>query len=275
MERLEAAMAKARERRRSASGEAPVQAAPLMRGAPRLRTGTTNWAAIPEIPFTPARARRFRISALLGGKEAAAYDLLRSRTLRVMGEKGWKRVALTSPEASCGKSTIALNLALALARQTDLRVMLFDVDLRRPSLHKTLGHMPAHSLHQALAGEVPFADVAARIGDNLIVGLNATASTQPSELLQAARTREILDEIQRDWQPDIMIFDTPPMLATDDHVSFMARVDCALLVAAAERTRLANIDSCEKELGQLTNVLGVVLNKCRYPDDAAGYGYYE
>jgi BioD-like phosphotransacetylase family protein len=63
------------------------------------------------------------------------------------------------------------------------------------------------------------------------------------------------------------------MLASDDNVGFLGNVDCALLIAAAESTTLSNIDLCEKELAQLTNVLGVVLNKCRYPDDSVGYAY--
>jgi capsular exopolysaccharide synthesis family protein len=268
-------MARARERRRSVLAQGTPPDASPTHVAFKPRAGTVSWKAVPEIPFVSARARRFRITAPLGGKEAAAYDLLRSRTLKLMGDRGWKRVAVTSPEAASGKSTVALNLALALARQRDLRVMLFDADFRRPSLHKIIGHSPSHSMHEVLAGKFAFADIATRIGSNLIVGLNADAAENPAELFQAQRAREVLDEIQRDWRPDIMIFDTPPMLATDDHVSFLPRVDCGILVAAAERSRLANIDYCEKELGQLTNVLGIVLNKCRYPDEGAGYAYDE
>ncbi len=64
------------------------------------------------------------------------------------------------------------------------------------------------------------------------------------------------------------------MLGSDDHVNLMNKTDCALLVIAAEMSKLPNVDFCEKELGQLTNVLGIVLNKCRYPDDTTGYSYY-
>ena len=92
-------------------------------------------------------------------------------------------------------------------------------------------------------------------------------------MLHSARAREVLAAIEERWKPDVTIFDMSPMLASDDNVGFMGNVDCALLVAAAESTTLANIDACEKELAQLTNVLGVVLNKCRYSDETAGYGY--
>ena len=151
--------------------------------------------------------------------------------------------------------------------------MLFDLDMRRPAQHKAMGCNPEHSFHEVLEGTKSFESIATRIGDNLIVGMNKGPCRSPAELLQNAATRSVLDEIERQWQPDVMIFDMSPMLASDDNVSFLGNVDCGLLVAAAESTTLANIDICEKELAHLTNVLGVVLNKCRYEDESVGYNY--
>ncbi len=275
MEKLEAAMAKARERRKAVLREAAAPSRKSALAVPARSGPSVDWATVPLIPFVAARARRFRISALFGGRDATPYDLLRSRALRLMHENGWKRLAITSPEAGCGKSTVALNLALSIARQKDLRVMLFDFDFRRPNLHKIIGHTPPHSMHEVLAGDVPFFDIAARIADNLVVGLNQAPGSNSAELFQTQRAKDILDAIQEDWRPDLIIFDTPPMLGSDDHVNLMNKADCALLVVAAEKSKLPNVDFCEKELGQLTNVMGIVLNKCRYPDDTAGYAYYE
>jgi protein-tyrosine kinase len=271
MERLEAALAKAREQRRTApEGVEPVHAAP---GGRKGVASEAGWLALPEVSIPSDRALRNRISAVLGGKDAVPYDMLRSRTIRQMKDKSWTRLAITSPDPGCGKTTISLNLALSLSRQRDLRVMLFDLDLRRPNLNKTLGQMPERSLWEVLEGKVAFADHAVRIGENLIVAANASPCDHPAELLQSAKTREMLDEIEAQWKPDIMLFDMSPMLASDDNVGFLGNVDCALLVAAAESTALSNIEICEKELAELTNVIGVVLNKCRYPDDSAGYSY--
>lgn len=270
MEKLEAALAKARELRKTAMSGAP--------DAPRDKrvgqnTAPVGWLSLPEHEIAPERARRNRITALLGGKDAAPYDMLRSRTIRQMKEKGWHRLAITSPGAACGKTTISLNLALSLSRQKDLKVMLIDLDVRRPTIHKQLNLQPKHSFHEVLEGKIGFEDQAVRIGDNLIVATNNSPSRHPSELLQAAATREALNRIEAEWQPDIMIFDMSPMLASDDNVGFLGNVDCALLIAAAESTTLPNIDICEKELAGLTNVLGIVLNKCRYSDNLAGYDY--
>jgi len=70
-----------------------------------------------------------------------------------------------------------------------------------------------------------------------------------------------------------VLFDMPPLLAGDDALAFIGHVDCVLLVAAAETSTIEEVDTCERELAAHTNVLGVVLNKCRYPDRQYGYSY--
>lgn len=276
MEKLEAALAKAREARKSGGplGEDEVvERGPLARARAAAPARVADWTAAAAVEITPEQARQVRISALLGGKDATPYDMLRSRTIRMMRENKWRRLAVTSPNAACGKTTVALNLAISLARQKDLRVMLLDVDLRRPALHKLMGFRPEWSFHEVLAGEAAFESQVVRLGDNLILATNATPARHPAELLHSAKTRDMIAAIDDAWKPDVMIFDMSPMLASDDNVGFLSNVDCALLVAAAESTTLNNVDVCEKELAQLTNVLGVVLNKCRYSDESTGYGY--
>jgi len=270
MEKLEAALAKAREARMGAKLGGDTAEPVLIDPRTVVRA---DWRALTEITISPELARRNRIAALLGGIDATPYDMLRSRAYRTMKEAGWTRVAVTSPNAACGKTTVSLNLALSLARQTELKIMLVDLDLRRPSLHKLLGCKPTHSVHEMLEGKVGFAETAVRIGENLAVAMNVTAARNPAELLHSDQSRAALDMIEAQFRPDILIFDMSPMLASDDNVGFLGNVNCALLVAAAESTTLQSIDICEKELAQLTNVLGIVLNKCRYSDNSAGYGY--
>lgn len=271
MERLEAALAKAREARQSALTGVPDRSAPA-RSDGRIRA-EIDWEALDEITISPERAQRYRITALAVGKDAVPYDMLRSRTIRLLKEKSWTRLAVTSPDPGCGKTTVSLNLALSLARQKDLKVMLLDLDLRRPSLQKILGRVPEHSIWEVLEGRMPLEEQAVRIGPNLVVGLNAAPCRNPSELLQSRLALDVLADIQARWKPDVIVFDTSPMLASDDNVGFLGSVDCAILVAAAESTMMNKIDNCEKELAGLTNVLGVVLNKCRYLDESAGYAY--
>lgn len=276
MERLEAAMAKARIARRqvqSAEAAAPSPGAALPEGpAP----GSGDWAALRAIEISPQQARRQRLNAILGPEFSTPYDLLRSRVVRQMKAENWTRLAVTSPTTKCGKSTISLNLALSLARYGQFRIILMDFDLRRPSQAHLLEYSAAPDIPGLLRPGARLTDYAVRYGPNLAICTNRMAVPRSAELLHSLDTEMALDRIEAEWKPDIMIFDTPPMQGNDDNLGFFAHVDCALIVAAAGASTLPQIDRCEQEVGHLTNVLGTVLNKCAFADTSTGYdqSYY-
>jgi Mrp family chromosome partitioning ATPase len=200
---------------------------------------------------------------------------MRTRVLQQMRDNGWRRLAITSPTASCGKSTISLNLAMSLQRQPDLRTVLVELDLRRPALAKMLGIKEDLSFAHVLEGTRSFAENSLRHGANLAVSTNQRPWRDAAELLGGTRVPETLAEIEATYAPDVMIFDMPPMLVSDDMMAFARHVDCALLIAGAESSTVKEIDICETDLASQTNVMGVVLNKCRYMGAEYGYGYYE
>ena len=80
-----------------------------------------------------------------------------------------------------------------------------------------------------------------------------------------------MGRLKQDLKPHVVLVDLPPMLSSDDALSFLSNVDCALLVVAAEETNVPQIDVCERDLAGKTNFLGIVLNKCRYPPETHGY----
>jgi Mrp family chromosome partitioning ATPase len=181
---------------------------------------------------------------------------------------------ITSSDNGCGKSTIASNLALSFARNAELRTILIDLDLRRPPIGKLFGCRSQGNFHDVLLKKDTFENHALRLGANLAITTNQSPARNSSELLQSEGALKVLDDIERQYQPDIMLFDMPPMLGNDDTHAFMLQVDCAILIAAAESTTLDQIESCEKDLAEHLPVLGVVLNKCRYMGQEQGYGYY-
>ena len=71
-----------------------------------------------------------------------------------------------------------------------------------------------------------------------------------------------------------MMFDLPPLRVNDDAMAFLGQVDCALIIAAAEKTTIKEIDRCERDVGRQTFVLGVILNRCRYMDSSDSYSSY-
>ena len=201
-----------------------------------------------------------------------AYDMMRTRLLQFVRSNGWNSVAITSPTANCGKTTTCLNLAFSLAYQQDTRTVLMDVDLRRPAMAQMLGLKEAHSMSRILDGTGLIEDNFVRYGETLAIGTNDHPSRYPSELLQHQAAAEALEKVRTQLAPDVMLYDMPPMMSNDDVMAFLPHVDCVLLVAAAESSTIDEIDRCERELGAQTNVLGVILNKCRYTVEK--YGYY-
>ena len=188
-----------------------------------------------------------------------------------MQRGGWTSLGITSPTSGCGKTTMALNLAFSLAHQPDVRTVLVELDLRRPSMAKLVGLRAPQSMASVLQGTRTVAESFVRYGDNLALGTNAQSVRNSAELLMHARTAEGVAAIRRAFLPDIVIYDLPPMLQSDDVMAFLPQLDCVLLVAGAEKSRLDEVDKCEKDFADQTNVLGVVLNLCRYMGDEFGY----
>lgn len=285
MEKIQSALAKARAERGSATPASDRAAAPTLDRAAVAAAVASQpgpqaevqdaWAELAELTLSPRTIKRNRIVALSGGRDATGIDMMRTRVLQQMRDNGWRRLAITSPTAACGKSTIAMNLAMSLQRQPDLRTMLLELDWRRPSISRMLEIDNQLQFGKVLGGEAAFADNALRYGDNLAIASNQTPLSDAAELLGSPKVPQSLARIEADYAPDIMIFDTPPMLVTDDMMAFARHVDCVLLVAGAESTSVKEIDLCEQELASQTNVMGVVLNKCRYMGAGYDYGYYE
>lgn len=233
------------------------------------------WEALKLFSPTPSRLRRNRILTLDGGREAMDFDVLRTRILQQAKANGWRKVAITSPGPGCGKSTLVLNLAFSLARQRDQRTFVAEMDMRKPSLARTLGIKERLSMADVLSGESAFEDNALRLDSNLMISTNAGPVPRAAELLQSASSARALDDIMARYDPTIALFDMPPLLAGDDTMAFLHQVDCVILLAAAEQSTIQQIDKCEQDIASQTNVMGVVVNKCRYMDRDKSYGYYE
>lgn len=235
----------------------------------------TPWEELAEFKPSIRRLRRNRIVAADGGRPAMDFDVIRTRMMQVMQANGWKKVAITSPTASCGKSTMVMNLAFSLSRHRDHKTMVLEMDLRKPSLARAMQIPGERQFSRVLEGRAPFEDHAVRIDHNLIFATNMNAVDGSAELLQSQKTAAVLEDLSARYAPDMMIFDMPPMLTGDDTMAFLARVDCVLLLAAAEQTSIKQIDKCERDIASQTNVMGVILNKCRYMDRDNAYDYYE
>lgn len=196
----------------------------------------------------------------------AAFDLLRSRVLRQMRQDGIRRLGLASPTVGCGTTTVATSLALSLSRQIDLKVLLFDFNLRRPALAKRFGLEAVAPHHCALSGlRRDFDSTCLRVNHNLGLSLATRPNDAPAELLATTRSRALIEQIEREFEPDIMLFDLPPVLPHDDLVAAADLIDAALLVGRADHSTIDQIDRAERLVSEQKPCLGVVMNACRFP----------
>ncbi|MEM7523157.1 MAG: CpsD/CapB family tyrosine-protein kinase [Pseudomonadota bacterium] len=285
-ERLKAAIEKARQARSglyghdarisgasSAARALESEDAVAAEGAPM--DVVQRWAALQEVKPDISAMRRHRI--VTHQKTDAAhysFDVLRTRILMMFRDNGWTRLGVTSPSLGCGKTMFSANLALSCARQTETRVALTDMDLRSPRLADCFGVTEERVLEWYLAGQTPAETFLRRVGNNLALCLNSTVVRHSAEITQSERTSRTLDALHSDYEPDISLFDLPPLLYGDDALAFLPNLDAVVLVAAAGQSKASEIDEAERQLSETTNFLGVVLNKTREKDPHAEmYGY--
>jgi len=201
---------------------------------------------------------------------AEQYQGLRLTIERLARAREVKVIAISSPAAGDGKTVTAINLAGALARGSDDRVLLIDADLRRPSVARQLGITDAPvGLADALSDDrASVADVVRRLDAyNLDVIPAGTPRAGISQILRSPRLDAFLKEARQRYA--YIVLDTPPLLPVFDSALVARSVDGVLIVVSANQTQ-------RKLLGEALNmldaskVLGIVFNR----DERPLFGYY-
>ncbi len=251
-----------------AVGAGGLTSAPLGRVGEKV---ASTWAP-PRVQLKAAHLERKRVvSFSMSGTDHVPFNVLRTRVRAMMAEKRWKVLGVTSPTPGCGKTVVGLNLAISLSRGGDLRVVLVDLDLKRPAVASTLGAKPTGTVAGFLRGETDAADCFVEVSPSLVIGLNGGNVPESSELIQSPRMAELLAFIHSALSPDIVLLDLPPMGLGDDVLALLPQLDSTLLVVAAGQTTIEEADECERQISQNGNLLGVVLNKS---ETGGGERYY-
>ncbi|WP_375400967.1 polysaccharide biosynthesis tyrosine autokinase [uncultured Amnibacterium sp.] len=208
-----------------------------------------------------------------GGLAAEGFRSLELNIDYLRAPNGVVVIAIASAVPSEGKTTVAANLAVALALAGQ-RVALVDADLRRPRLHTIFGFDNGIGLTEVLIGRVELRQAVQPwgLGENTVSLLPAgSIPPNPGELLQSPRLREILDELAR--EADVVIVDGPPLLAVSDSAVLARTVDAVLLVSSLQRSHRATVARAVAALqGVGARVLGSVVTMTR-PSRAASDAY--
>jgi tyrosine-protein kinase Etk/Wzc len=216
------------------------------------------------------------VLAVADGRSTAAeaYRTLRTNLIFSQTGRALKSVIITSASPGEGKSTTSSNLAAAFAQQ-GMRVLLVDADLRRPTLHTIFGTPREPGLTQVLVGQKVLAEA---LQETSVKGLSLLTAgvlpPNPAELLGSPVMRELLETMAEGF--DMVILDTPPVMAASDSSVLASMVDGVVLVVRAGRTERGMAQQAVRQLTSVgARVLGAALND---PDRVAtaygGAGYY-
>jgi capsular exopolysaccharide synthesis family protein len=199
---------------------------------------------------------------------AEAYRVLRNNLHYSNPGVPLRRLLVTSAGPGEGKSTTAANLAVALA-QSDHPVLLVAADLRRPTVHTAFRQPSSPGLSSYLAGDALLAAILLKTAvANLSVVVSGPIPPNPAELLGSRRMQEFLNTVSERF--DIVILDSPPVLATSDACALAPHVDGVLLVVDAGRTQQVPLRRAKQRLEAVRGrIVGAVLNRF----DAAANGY--
>jgi polysaccharide biosynthesis transport protein len=204
--------------------------------------------------------------------EAENYRSIRTSLLVSAENRQAKTVLISSPEPGDGKTTLASNLAIALA-QSGKRVLLMDADLRRPSIHKLFRVPQEIGLTDVLVGEIELLNAVRQTTvDRLSLLTAGQAPANPAELLSSPRMAQLLRDAKHEF--DFVFVDSPPLLAVSDPCILARHVDGMLLVIrVGKNTRTAAARVRELINNQGIAVLGTVANGIVIGQDR-GYSDY-
>jgi exopolysaccharide/PEP-CTERM locus tyrosine autokinase len=200
--------------------------------------------------------------------------MLRTFVLQYHNGQPPRTILVTSALQGEGKSTVAANLAIAIARSVKEHVLLMDCDLREPSLHRLFGLRPARGLADYLRREVGLAELLLHTGVEKLSFLPAgPKAADASELLASDKMRSLMAEVRGRYEDRFIILDSTPLLPTTDPSILAQQVDAVLLVVRASMANRETIARVVEAVGR-EKFLGVVFNAVEPSPGSYAYKYY-
>lgn len=249
-------------------------------GLPANNHGGKSWRERMEEIFFGWDLRRYQsypIPVLEKDSVAAEqYKILREQVKRLRYETGARFLSVTSPVKQDGKTTVAVNLAVAMALEYEEEVLLIDGDLRSPQVHRYFGLEVGPGLADYLSSNNSD-NRSFTLKDTFLPGLKILPAGYrtdlSAELLAKVRMHELMEEIRSRWPNFQIIVDTPPILSTPDPMILSRDVDGIIMVIRARKTPRDYLLKSLQSLGS-SKVLGIVFNDADLGMGSKYYYYY-
>jgi protein-tyrosine kinase len=211
------------------------------------------------------------IASQYSNAQSGVFRMLRTQVLQKMREKSWQTLAITSPTAGEGKSLVSSNLAVAMAMESNQTVLLVDLDLRNPRLNDYFSLDVKLGLKDYLEGDIDLTDVLINPGVKGLVILPGKGRAENSaELLSSKKMSCLVADLKARYNSRMIIFDTPPILQTDDVLLASKYIDSTLLVLEDGKNKESEIVK-SLQLLEGTHLIGSVLNKSEKPPTHQSY----
>lgn len=263
MSKIAKALQKAQEERAEAIERAPVASPP----APDDTVKKADKPSYRQTQVQEASDLHLERNRLLTDGSAQhirdAFNVLRAKVLHMTREKGMNTIMVTSPRRKEGKTIVATNLAMSLARDARQTALLVDTNLRWPGVAKTIGvcREEEGGLEDYLIGQLELPELLVNPGiEKLVVLPSCQATAESADLLSSPRMQKLVQECKNRYPDRYVIFDCPHVLDMPDSLVFSTYVDGVVLVVEEGKTSQDDIRESIEMLGE-ANILGVVLNK--------------
>ena len=187
-------------------------------------------------------------------------------------------IMITSALPGEGKTFTATNLALALAAERDLRVLLIEADAIKPTVGQLFENSCSTGFTDLLTGNcTKVSDVMHRCAElpNLSVIFSGKRDEHAPELISSRRTADLLTEISKQYDNRVVIFDTPPVLGSSEPANLAAYMNQIVVVVAAGAANRSQIQTALETISTCPNV-SIVFNKAPkwHKPDSSSYYYY-
>jgi exopolysaccharide/PEP-CTERM locus tyrosine autokinase len=195
------------------------------------------------------------------GYEADLFRLLRTRILFPQAGAPPRTILVTSALAEEGKSFVAANLAINMARHVDQHVLLVDCDLRKPTIHAKFGFNGIKGLSEYLSSSMELSSLLLKSGVDKLTILPSGASPQnPSELISSAKMASLIQELKDRYHDRYIILDSPPPMMAPETSAIAKSVDGILLVVKYGDTSLELVEELITHLDR-EKIIGAVINQ--------------
>ncbi len=219
------------------------------------------------VPVLPGALSKNRVVLDEDNQVAEQFKILRTQLFNRTRPQGWSTIQVTGFDAGEGKSLIATNLAISIARDSRQTTLLVDLDFRNPSIHTLFGLGPeVPGLTSFFAGEAGLEEIFINPGIEKLTVLPAGGRIlQAPELIGSPKMEALVRELKERYVDRYIIFDTPPMNGFPDALVFSEYVDSIILVARAGHTSRTSLESTI-DMVPREKVLGLVFNDVRSKD---------